>query len=82
MNAIRTIISLDPEQKAWLDGLARETGKSMTAIVREALAAYRAQQNRKRKPVLDDLLAQTSGTWKKGDGLAWQRRLRDEWDDR
>lgn len=82
MTAVRTIISLDPEQKAWLDTQARETGKSMTAIVREALAAYRAQQNRKRKPDLEDLLKQTSGTWKQGDGLAWQRRLRDEWDDR
>jgi len=81
MKAIRTIISLDPEQKAWLDGLARETGKSMTAIVREALAAYRAEQVRQRKPALEDLLSQTGGTWKKGDGLTWQRRLRDEWDD-
>lgn len=82
MSAIRTIISLDPEQKAWLDAQARDTGKSMTAIVREALAAYRTQQNRKRKPDLEDLLNQTSGSWKRGEGLDWQRRLRKEWDDR
>lgn len=82
MTAVRTIISLDPEQKAWLDALARESGKSMTAIVREALAAYRTQQNRKRKPELEELLKQTSGSWKRGDGLDWQRHLRGEWDDR
>lgn len=31
---------------------------------------------------LDELLALTAGTWKHGDGLAWQAALRGEWDER
>ncbi len=28
------------------------------------------------------LLAQTQGIWKQGDGLAYQTKLREEWDER
>jgi predicted transcriptional regulator len=76
---VRTIISLDPEEKAWLDEKARQTGKSMTAIVREAVARYRAQDAKRNKPSLAMLLERTRGIWKRGDGLAWQRKLRGEW---
>ena len=75
---IRTLISLDPEEKAWLDQKARETGRTMTAVVREAVARYRAEDSRRKRPV-GTLLTRTSGIWKRGDGLAWQRRLRSEW---
>ncbi|MCC7272383.1 MAG: ribbon-helix-helix protein, CopG family [Alphaproteobacteria bacterium] len=77
---VRTVISLDPEEKAWLDRKARETRRPMTAIVREAVARYRAEESRRRKPALPALLDQTSGMWKHGDGLAWQVGLRREWD--
>jgi len=79
---VRTIISLDPKEKAWLDDKARLSGKSMTAVVREALARYRAQDGRRNKPALAALLDNTRGIWKRGDGLAWQRKLRGEWDKR
>ena len=29
--------------------------------------------------ILDSLLRRTRGIWRRGDGLAWQRKLRDEW---
>jgi len=29
---------------------------------------------------MDRLLQLTSGIWKKGDGLAYQRRMREEWE--
>ena len=79
---VRTIISLEPEEKAWLDGKARRLGKSMTAVAREALALYRAQDGRRNKPALATLLDNTRGIWKRGDGLAWQKKLRGEWDKR
>ncbi len=79
---IRTIISLDPEEKAWLDEKARETGQSMTAVVREAVVRYRAQDAKCGSPSLKALLERTRGTWKQGDGLAWQNKLRAEWDKR
>lgn len=77
---VRTVISLDPEEKAWLDRKSRETGKPMTALVREAVARYRAEDGKRRRSALTDLLDQTSGLWKQGDGLAWQRKLRGEWE--
>ena len=79
---VRTIISLDPEEKAWLDDMARRSGKPMTAVVREALARYRAQDGRRSKPPFGTLLEDTRGIWKRGDGLAWQKKLRREWDKR
>jgi hypothetical protein len=79
---VRTIISLDPEEKAWLDDKARRSGKPITAVVREALARYRAQDGRRNKPPLAILLDNTRGIWKRGDGLARQKKLRGEWDKR
>jgi len=79
---VRTVISLDPEEKAWLDEKARETGKPMTAVVREAVARYRVQDTKRKKPPLGALLESSRGIWKRGDGLAWQRKLRGEWDRR
>lgn len=71
----RTIISLDPGEKAWLERKAREQGVSMSALVREAIRRLRKQED----VSFDKLLKQTSGLWRKGDGLAYQRRLREEW---
>jgi hypothetical protein len=34
---------------------------------------------RARQASFSELLEQTRGIWKKGDGLAYQRRLRREW---
>ncbi len=72
----RTVISLDPQDKRWLDEEARRTGKSMTEVVRMAIRSLREQ----REKSFDDLLQQTSGTWREGDGLAYQRRVRSEWE--
>lgn len=77
---VRTVISLDPEDKAWLDRKSRETGKSMTALVREAVSRYRSEDSKRRKSSLSDLLEKTSGSWKRGDALSWQKKMRDEWD--
>ena len=76
---VRTVISLDPEDKAWLDRKARETGKSMTALVREAVSRYRMEDGKRRKSSLNDLLEKTKGLWKQGDALSWQKKMRDEW---
>ena len=71
----RTIISLEPEDKQWLERTAQAQGVSMTRLVREAIRRMRQQED----VSLEELLRQTSGLCKKGDGLAWQRRLRREW---
>ncbi len=47
----------------------------MARLVREVIRRMRQQKD---VPV-DELLRQTSGLWKGGDGLAWQRHIREEW---
>ena len=75
---IRTIISLDEESKEWLDQQAREENISTAELIRTAVRKYRDEKRREALP-LTDLLKQTSGIWKRGDGLVYQRRLRKEW---
>jgi hypothetical protein len=75
---IRTIISLDEESKKWLDQQAREENISTAELIRTAVRKYRDEKRREALP-MKDLLKQTSGIWKQGDGLTYQRRLRKEW---
>lgn len=75
---VRTVISLDANDKRWLDRRAAEEGIPMTELIRRAVRLLRDQA-----PVdhqsLDELLTATSGLWKHGDGLSYQERLRGEW---
>jgi len=71
----RTIISLESDDKKWLDEEARRSGLPKSAIVRLSIRYMRLD----REKSFEKLLTQTSGTWKEGDGLAYQERLRSEW---
>ncbi|MGH8772667.1 MAG: ribbon-helix-helix protein, CopG family [Burkholderiales bacterium] len=75
---IRTVISLDDEDKAWLDRKAREDNVAMTEVIRRAVRRLREESGSENRS-LDELLRQTRGLWKNGDGLAYQRKLRREW---
>jgi hypothetical protein len=75
---IRTVISLDEESKEWLDQQAKEEKISTAELIRTAVRRYRDEKKRESLP-MSDLLKQTSGMWKAGDGLTYQRRLRKEW---
>lgn len=76
---VRTVISLENRDKKWLDEKARRDGKPMTGVIREAIQEYRAR-HQNTKPTMEDLLERTRGSWKKGDGLKFQRKIRSEWD--
>ena len=78
---IRTIVSLDPEDKAWLDRKARQERMPMTRLVRRAIQRMR-EESEAQPSGFDHLLRATSGLRKSGDGLAVQRKLRGEWDKR
>jgi hypothetical protein len=78
---IRTIVSLDPDDKAWLDRKARQERTPMTRLVRRAIQRLR-QESESNPSRFDRLLRETSGLRKFGDGLAYQRKLRAEWDKR
>jgi hypothetical protein len=75
---VRTVISLDVDDKRWLDRAAASEGVPMTELIRQAVKLLR-ERTRRRRPQVDDLLDQTSGSWKLGDGLAYQRKIRREW---
>jgi hypothetical protein len=78
---IRTLISLDEEDKTWLDRRAKEEGLTMAEVVRQAVRRYREQcEAGEGQTSLEQLLQRTSGIWRGGDGLAYQQRIRDEWE--
>lgn len=74
---VRTVISLDPEDKAWLDEAARREGVPMTEMIRRAVRRMREEEG---KPSFKEILERSRGTWKHGDGLEYQVRIREEWD--
>lgn len=78
----RTIVNLSEENKRWLDREARERQVSMTSLVSEAVSFYRMRAEAAGRPDLQSVLKDTAGLWQGGDGLAWQERLRGEWDER
>ena len=75
---IRTVISLEDDDKRWLDTRAEKEGVPMTELIRRAVRLLR-QQSRREAPDLEDLLARTAGVWKNGNGLEYQRTIRREW---
>lgn len=75
---VRTVISISEEDKAWLEQKAAEEGIPMTEVVRRAIRVMREKAEREHPPI-KVLLERTRGMWNGGDGLDYQRRLRDEW---
>jgi hypothetical protein len=78
---IRTIVSVDPDDKEWLDCKARDEHVSTAELIRRAIRKYRLEAETDNPPVAA-LLDSTRGLWKAGDGLAYQQRLRQEWCER
>jgi hypothetical protein len=69
------LISLEENDRRWLEQRSQETGVPMSEVVRRAI---RQAQENGRKPI-KELLSSTQGLWSKGDGLRYQRRIRKEW---
>jgi hypothetical protein len=78
---VRTVISLDPEDKAWLDRQAKAERAPMTRVVQRAVRRLR-EESAANPSKFDELLRATAGLRQFGDGLAYQRKLRQEWDKR
>lgn len=78
---VRTVVSLDLDDKAWLDRRAQKEKVSMAELIRKAIRRFREQSEPEPQP-LDQLLRQTSGIWNGKDGLSHQLEVRGEWDDR
>ena len=78
---VRTVVSLDMEDKTWLDRRARKESVSMAELIRKAIRRFR-EQSEPEPQSLDQLLRETSGIWPGKDGLSYQLEVRDEWDGR
>ena len=70
---MRTLVDIPDDDIQWLDRKAAEEGKSRTALVREAVEAYRDARS-------GDWIDRGFGLWKDrndiGDAVDWQRRER------
>ncbi len=75
---VRTIISLDPEDKRWLDQKAKQDHVTMTAVVRQAIRLLK-ESSESNKADVQSLLEETQGLWRHGDGLEYLNQLRREW---
>lgn len=74
---MRTLVDIPDDDIAWLDRRAAEQGKSRAALVREAVAAFRAE-------VGGDWIARGAGYWRErrdiGDAVDYQRAMREDRD--
>ena len=77
----RTIVTLDMDDKAWLDRYSRRHRVSAAEVVRRALRSYRDQS---RPSSLAAVVRDTRGAWAPRGEDAQERvdRLRDEWERR
>ena len=76
---MRILADIPDDDLLWLDRKAAEDGKSRAALIREAIAWYRAETAN----ADDDWLEAGFGLWKRHgfdeDALAFQDRVRGEW---
>ena len=79
---VRTVISLDEKDKKWLDREAKKKKVPMTRLVQLAVRNLK-KAGIQEKPSFEEILERSHGIWKGGeDGLAYQIRIRKEWDHR
>lgn len=77
---IRTVVSLEPEEKTWVDQQAAKEHVSMATIIRDAIHHYRQELETEKRPSFTELLKQTQGITEMDDGLQYQINIRNEWD--
>jgi Arc/MetJ-type ribon-helix-helix transcriptional regulator len=74
---MRTLVDIPQTERTWLDKKAKEQGVSMAEALRRAVRA--AHESEKKHDNFIRLMDKIQGTWTKGDGLAWQKKMRAEW---
>jgi hypothetical protein len=78
---MRTLVDIPEDDILWLDARARAEGKSRTAVVREAVSAYRAEQA---QPADKSWIREGAGYWKGRhdipDSVEYQRAIREDRD--
>ncbi|MDE2758193.1 MAG: CopG family transcriptional regulator [Acidobacteriota bacterium] len=76
---VRTVVSLDEDQKAWLGRQAVLRRVSMASLIRQAVSEFRIREQRGSAASFQEVLKHTAGIWQAADGLEYQERIRKEW---
>lgn len=78
---VRTIITLDEEQKKWLESYSKIHRQSLAETIRCAINEFKKRKLKDKQSYLKALEG-AFGMWKdrKVDGLEYERKLRAEWD--
>jgi hypothetical protein len=77
MSAKRITITISEEDKLWLDGYTKVHKISLAEAIRHGI---RHLKQGERQKTYQKLLENTCGIWKQGDGLAYQEKMRTEWE--
>ena len=77
---IRTVTSLDTDDKRWLDQRAARDGISMSEVIRRAGRRIRSEESQ--AIALERGLRETHGACSGTDGYEAQKGFRDEWNRR
>lgn len=77
---IRTVISLDENEKAWLDRVSKTQKVSLAELIRIAIKEYHQSNRNLDRSDFDQILEKTKGIWSEEEGLIYQDKIRDEWE--
>lgn len=79
MATTRTIVTIPEKEKRWLMAFSKTHGVSMSEAIRQGITCLKTTDGRNS---YKRLVEETRGIWKKGEGLAYQKRIRSEWETR
>jgi hypothetical protein len=76
MGTQRTIVTVSDEDKLWLKSYSRTFGISMAEAIRRGIARLKVEEG---KSNYESAVRNTRNIWRKGDGLVYQKNMRNEW---
>ena len=76
MASKRTIITISEEDKMWLESYSNLHRVSVAEAIRQGIRKLKEAELYEN---YQTLVNNTSGLWKKGDGLTYQKKMRAEW---
>ena len=76
MASVRTIITLSEKDKKWLESYSSLHHMSVAEAIRRGIKKLKEAEYYE---TYQSLVLNSKGLWKRGDGLAYQKQMRAEW---
>ena len=73
----RRTVTLSEEDALWLDSYSRAQNVSVAEAIRRGIKCFKDSSG---EETYQRLIRNTRGIWKRGEGLAYQEKIRSEWD--